>query len=73
MKVYNFFISCRTGKMLETKVMLVSLDLVGSTSVDGNVCDCYPAGSNLFLDLIANTRRDIEIRFKINFQFTVLC
>ena len=52
--------------------MLVSSVLVGITSVDGNVCDCYAAGSNLFLDLIANTRRHIEIKFKINFQFAVL-
>ena len=58
--------------MLETKVMLVSSVLVGITSVDGNVCDCYAAGSNLCLDLIANTRRCIEIKFKINFQFAVL-
>ena len=40
--------------------MLVSSVLVGITSVDGNVCDCYTAGNNLFLDLIANTRRRIE-------------
>ena len=31
--------------------MLVSSVLVGSTSVDGNVCDCYGAGSILFLDI----------------------